>query len=458
MRVENNNVSGQNLDPEQIDLIDLLVQLWRGKMTIIISVIVAIALAIGYLVVAKEKWTSTAIVTQPDVGQIAGYNNAINVIYGSAAPKVSEIQSILIGRFSTTFSALAETLDNQEEPEKLTIEPTVKNQSLPLAVSYVGQSPEAAQKQLAQYIQQVDDQVNEELEKDLKDNIALRMKNLQDSLKTQEVVAQEQKELRIRQIQEALQYANQAAVNAADNGSDFINIPHDIFCECPDESVDYAVMEKTADAVVVGLDADWSDVGSWSALWEVSPKDEQGNVLSGDAWVHNSENCYINSDEKLVAAIGVENLVIVSTKDAVLVMNRERSQDVKKAVEFLKQNQRSEYKRHREIYRPWGRCDVVVQTPRFNVNRITVKPGGAFSMQMHHHRAEHWVILAGTGQVTVNGKQFLLSENQSTFIPIGAEHCLENPGCIPLEVLEIQSGAYLGEDDIIRIKDQYGRC
>ncbi len=250
----------------------------------------------------------------------------------------------------------------------------------------------------------------------------------------------------------------QAAVNAADNGSDFINIPHDIFCECPDESVDYAVMEKTADAVVVGLDADWSDVGSWSALWEVSSKDEQGNVLSGDAWVHNSENCYINSDEKLVAAIGVENLVIVSTKDAVLVMNRERSQDVKKAVEFLKQNQRSEYKRHREIYRPWGRCDVVVQTPRFNVNRITVKPGGAFSMQMHHHRAEHWVILAGTGQVTVNGKQFLLSENQSTFIPIGAEHCLENPGCIPLEVLEIQSGAYLGEDDIIRIKDQYGRC
>lgn len=164
MRVENNNVSGQNYDPEQIDLIDLLVQLWRGKMTIIISVIVAIALAIGYLAVAKEKWTSTAIVTQPDVGQIAGYNNAINVIYGSAAPKVSEIQSMLIGRFSTTFSALAETLDNQEEPEKLTIEPTVKNQSLPLAVSYVGETPEGAQKQLAQYIQQVDDQVNEELD------------------------------------------------------------------------------------------------------------------------------------------------------------------------------------------------------------------------------------------------------------------------------------------------------
>ena len=206
MRVENNNVSGQNHDPEQIDLIDLLMQLWRGKMTIIISVIVAIALAIGYLAVAKEKWTSTAIITQPDVGQIAGYNNAMNVIYGQAAPKVSDLQETLIGRFSSAFSALAETLDNQEEPEKLTIEPSVKNQQLPLTVSYVGQT------KLAQYIQQVEDKVNQELEKDLKDNIALGRKNLQDSLRTQEVVAQEQKDLRIRQIQEALQYANQAQV------------------------------------------------------------------------------------------------------------------------------------------------------------------------------------------------------------------------------------------------------
>ncbi|HED3054311.1 mannose-1-phosphate guanylyltransferase/mannose-6-phosphate isomerase [Raoultella ornithinolytica] len=248
------------------------------------------------------------------------------------------------------------------------------------------------------------------------------------------------------------------SVSSADDGNDFISIPHDIFCACPDESVDYAVMEKTADAVVVGLDADWNDVGSWSALWDVSPKDHHGNVLTGDSWVHNSQNCYINSDGQLVAAIGVENLVIISTKDAVLVMDKERAQDVKKIVEHLKQNKRSEYKRHREIYRPWGRSDVIVQTSRFNVNRITVKPGGAFSMQMHHHRAEHWVILSGTGQITVNGKQFLLTENQSTFIPIGAEHCLENPGKIPLEILEIQSGTYLGEDDIIRIKDQYGRC
>lgn len=210
MRVENNNIPGHNHDPEQIDLIDLLMQLWRGKVTIFITVIVAIALAIGYLAVAKEKWTSTAIITQPDVGQIAGYNNAMNVIYGPAAPKVSDLQEALIGRFSSAFSALAETLDNQEEPEKLTIEPSVKNQPLPLAVSYVGQTAADAQKKLAEYIQQVDDQVNKELEKDLKDNIALGMKNLKDSLKTQEVVAQEQKDLRIRQIQEALQYANQA--------------------------------------------------------------------------------------------------------------------------------------------------------------------------------------------------------------------------------------------------------
>ncbi|ENO0516200.1 LPS O-antigen chain length determinant protein WzzB [Escherichia albertii] len=212
MRVENNNVSGQNYDPEQIDLIDLLMKLWRGKMTIIISVVVAITLAIGYLAVVKEKWTSTAIITQPDVGQIAGYTDVMNAIYGQAAPRVQDLQASFISRYSTTFSALAEALDNQEEPEKLTIEPSAKNQPLPLVVSYVGPTAEDAQKQLAAYIQQVDDKVNVELHKDLQDNIALRMKSLQDSLKTQEVVAQEQKDLRIRQIQEALQYANQAQV------------------------------------------------------------------------------------------------------------------------------------------------------------------------------------------------------------------------------------------------------
>ncbi|XTZ39539.1 mannose-1-phosphate guanylyltransferase/mannose-6-phosphate isomerase [Salmonella enterica] len=248
------------------------------------------------------------------------------------------------------------------------------------------------------------------------------------------------------------------AVQTANNSYDFISIPYDIFHQCPDESIDYAVMEKTSDAVVLGLDADWCDIGSWSALWSISQKDIHGNVLVGDAWIHNSKNCYINSDEKLIAAIGVNNIVIVNTKDAVLVMNKDQAQDVKKVVEYLKVDKRSEYKRHREIFRPWGECDVIVQTPRFNVNRITIKPRGSFSMQVHHHRAEHWIILAGTGLVTVNDKQFLLTENQSTFIPIGTTHTLENPGRIPLEVLEIQSGDYLGEDDIIRLKDQYGRC
>ncbi|EHN2288686.1 mannose-1-phosphate guanylyltransferase/mannose-6-phosphate isomerase [Escherichia coli] len=252
--------------------------------------------------------------------------------------------------------------------------------------------------------------------------------------------------------------ACKAAIQGCKESDEFIKVDRDLFIACPDESVDYAVMEKTTDAVVVGLDADWSDVGSWSALWEVSPKDGKGNVLTGDTFLHNANNCYINTDEKLIAAIGVDDLVIINTKDAVLVVNKDQVQDVKKVVEYLKANHRSEYKRHREIYRPWGRCDVVVQTERFNVNRITVKPGAAFSMQMHHHRTEHWVILSGTGEVTIKDQKFLLTENQSTFIPIGAQHRLENPGKIPLELLEIQSGSYLGDDDIIRIKDQYGRC
>lgn len=216
-------------------------------------------------------------------------------------------------------------------------------------------------------------------------------------------------------------------------------------------------MEKTDEAVVVSLNAGWSDVGSWSALWDVSEKDKLNNAITGDAFLHNTKNCYINTDERLVAAIGVENLVIVSTKDAVLVVDKNKVQDVKKIVEFLKAEQRSEYRKHRESYRPWGRSDAIVQEKRFNVNRVTVKPGGAFSKQMHHHRAEHWVVLSGTGKVIIEGKEFLLTENQSTFIPVGSFHSLENPGKIPLELLEIQSGSYLGEDDIIRIQDQYGR-
>jgi mannose-1-phosphate guanylyltransferase len=237
---------------------------------------------------------------------------------------------------------------------------------------------------------------------------------------------------------------------------DFIRVKKEAFICCPDESVDYAVMEKTDQAVVVPLDAGWNDVGSWSALWDVNPKDENQNALTGDIFLHNTSNCYINTDEKLVAAVGVENLVIVNTKDAVLVIDKSKVQDVKKVVEYLKKNSRSEFRRHRESYRPWGRSDIVVNEDRFNVNRITVKPGGMFSLQMHYHRAEHWVVLSGTAKVTLKDKSYLITENQSTFIPIGAVHMLENPGKIPLELLEIQSGSYLGEDDIVRLKDHYG--
>jgi len=239
---------------------------------------------------------------------------------------------------------------------------------------------------------------------------------------------------------------------------DFIRVDADAFSLCPDESVDYAVMENTQDAVVIPLDAGWNDVGSWSALWEVNEQDDKGNALTGDIFTHNTSNCYINTDDTLVAAIGVQNLVIVNTKDAVLVIDKSQVQDVKKVVEYLKANDRREYRLHRESYRPWGRHDKVVDQPRYQINRVTVKPGGKFSLQQHLHRAEHWVVLAGTAEVTLDGKTYLLTENQSTFIPIGSIHMLENPGKIPLELLEISSGSYLGDDDIIRLKDHYGHC
>lgn len=212
MTVENNNMSGRNNEPEQIDLIDLMVQIWRGKMTIIICIIVAIALAVGYLAVAKEKWTSTAIITQPDAGQISSYNNAMNILYGGAAPTVSSIQSSFIGRFSSAFSALSESLDNQTEPEKLTLEPSVKEQPLPLKVSYIGFSGEGAQKTLAQYIQQVDEAVSKEINADLEMSIKTRISDLEQSLEAQEKVAREQKSQRLAQINQALAVAKQANI------------------------------------------------------------------------------------------------------------------------------------------------------------------------------------------------------------------------------------------------------
>lgn len=240
-----------------------------------------------------------------------------------------------------------------------------------------------------------------------------------------------------------------------DSLENFIRIDKDAFTACPDESIDYAVMEKTESAIVVPLNAGWNDVGSWNALWEVDRKDEYGNALTGDIYTKNALDCYINTENQFVAAVGVNNLAIVSTKDAVLVIDKSQVQDVKKIVEYLKKNSRREYKLHRESYNPWGHRDNLILTPKYHINKVTVKPGGKFSLQIHHHRTEHWIILSGTAQVTLGDETLFLTENQSTFIPVGVQHMLENPGKIPLVLLEVQSGSYLGDDDIIRIKDHY---
>ncbi|HEP1062499.1 mannose-1-phosphate guanylyltransferase/mannose-6-phosphate isomerase [Klebsiella aerogenes] len=242
-----------------------------------------------------------------------------------------------------------------------------------------------------------------------------------------------------------------------DSEQDFIRVDREHFYLCPQESIDYAVMEKTQDAVVVPLNASWNDVGSWSALWDVNEKDEQNNVLSGDIYTYNTNNCYINTDERFIATVGVKGLVIISTKDAVLVIDKNEVQDVKKIVEYLKNNNRPEHRIHRESYKPWGHSDKIVSESRYNINRVTVKPAGKLSLQQHHHRSEHWVVLSGTAKITLDEQTFLLTENQSTFIPIGSKHMLENPGKIPLEILEIQSGSYLNDDDIVRLTDHYGK-
>lgn len=238
---------------------------------------------------------------------------------------------------------------------------------------------------------------------------------------------------------------------------DFIRVDKAAFEACPDDSVDYAVMEKTSHAVVVPMDCGWSDVGSWSALWDIEDKDENGNALKGDVIAVNSTNSYVNAEEKLVAIVGLDDVVVVETKDAVLVAKKSEVQQVKKIVNQLKAEERSEFKLHREVYRPWGKYDSVDNGERFQVKRITVKPGAKLSVQMHHHRAEHWIVVSGTAMVTNGDKQIMLTENQSTYIPIGVVHALENPGKVELELIEVQSGSYLGEDDIVRFEDRYGR-
>ncbi|MEL4245534.1 mannose-1-phosphate guanylyltransferase/mannose-6-phosphate isomerase [Shewanella xiamenensis] len=238
---------------------------------------------------------------------------------------------------------------------------------------------------------------------------------------------------------------------------EFIRVDKAIFTTCPDDSIDYAVMEKTTAAMVVPMDAGWSDVGSFAALWDVAEKDQNQNVIKGDVITVDSSNNYIYAENKLVATVGVDNLVIVETKDAILVANKDKVQDVKDIVNELKKSGRSEFKLHREVYRPWGKYDSIDIGLRDQVKRITVKPGAKLSIQMHHHRAEHWIVVSGTAKVTNGDETFLLTENESTYIPIGQVHALENPGVLPLELIEVQSGSYLGEDDIVRFEDRYGR-
>jgi mannose-1-phosphate guanylyltransferase / mannose-6-phosphate isomerase len=251
--------------------------------------------------------------------------------------------------------------------------------------------------------------------------------------------------------------ASKAAYAAAETDLDFVRIDKVEFIKCRSESIDYAVMEKTQDALVLPLDVGWSDVGSWSSLFDALPADEDGNVLQGDVMLYDTHDCYVHSTSRLVAAVGMDDHIIVETKDAVLVAPKDRVQDVKELVGQIKKSGRSESSWHREVFRPWGSYDSIDNGERFQVKRLSVKPGGVLSLQMHHHRAEHWIVVQGTARITRNDETFLLSENESTYIPIGATHRIENPGKVPLHIIEVQSGSYLGEDDIVRYEDNYGR-
>jgi mannose-1-phosphate guanylyltransferase/mannose-6-phosphate isomerase len=262
--------------------------------------------------------------------------------------------------------------------------------------------------------------------------------------------------------------ACESAWSQGKTDGEFVRVDKDAFAQCPSDSIDYAVMERIAGAsntsagnlppgVVLPLSAGWSDVGAWDALWQVLPKDGRGNVSQGDVLLHDCGNTLALSEGRLIACVGVNDLVVVETADAILVSHKDKTQDVKKIVDALKAKGRSESSVHRKVYRPWGSYDGVDAGERFQVKRIVVKPGGTLSLQMHHHRAEHWIVVSGTARVTCGDRVFLLSENESTFIPLGTTHRLENPGRVPLEMIEVQSGSYLGEDDIVRFEDVYGR-
>ena len=257
--------------------------------------------------------------------------------------------------------------------------------------------------------------------------------------------------------QPAMVTACMAAIDKAQEDLDFLRVDEKSFAQSPDDSIDYAVMEKTAKAWMVPLDAKWSDLGSWSSLWEVSEKDANQNVALGDVIVEDCAGCLFQSETQLIAAIGLEDIVVIDTQDAVLVAHKDRVQDVKKVVDKLKETGRTEHLLHREVFRPWGSYDSIENGERYQVKRIVVKPGCSLSLQMHHHRAEHWIVVSGTAEVEVDEVKRLLSENESVYIPLGAVHRLTNPGKLNLELIEVQSGSYLGEDDIVRFEDVYGR-
>ena len=238
---------------------------------------------------------------------------------------------------------------------------------------------------------------------------------------------------------------------------EFLRLEREAFANCPSVALDVAVMEKTDRGAVLPLEAGWSDVGSWSALWDTADRDDHGNVLRGRVISQESRNCYLRSEHRLVVGLGVEDLVVVETDDVVLVAHRDRAQDVKSIVNRLESAGAPESRAHRRIYRPWGHYDGVVEGDRWQVKKIQVKPGASLSLQMHHHRAEHWIVVKGTAVVEKDGREELVGENQSTYIPLGSRHRLSNPGKIPVELIEVQSGPYLGEDDIVRFEDRYGR-
>jgi len=258
-------------------------------------------------------------------------------------------------------------------------------------------------------------------------------------------------------LQPTILAACRQALDKAARDNDFIRLDAEAFAASPNDSIDYAVMEKTADAAVVPLDAEWNDVGSWSALWEVSDKDADGNACHGDVIALDCKDSYAYGN-RLIAMVGLQDVVVVETDDAVFVGHKDRVQDVKEIVGRIKRDGRSEAAAHRKVYRPWGAYDSIDNGARFQVKRITVKPGATLSLQMHHHRAEHWIVVSGTAEVTRGDEVILLSENQSTYIPLGVTHRLKNPGKLPLELIEVQSGSYLGEDDIVRFEDSYGRA